>query len=95
MERRLFAMMTVSGALAAVFGLTLLVLAPAWLAAGWLHVKLALVAGLVVYHICCWRLLSRFRDGSNRRSARFYRLFNEVPGVFLLLIVFLVIAKPF
>jgi putative membrane protein len=95
MERRLYAMMTGSGALAAVFGLTLLVLQPAWLAAGWLQAKLGLVAGLVVYHIFCGRLLSRFRDGRNVRSARFYRMFNEVPGLFLLGIVFLVILKPF
>jgi putative membrane protein len=95
MERRLYALMTFAGVGAATFGALLLVLAPAWLAAGWLNAKLALVAGLVVYHIYCGRLLSRFRDGRNVRTSRWFRVFNEIPALFLVLIVLLVIVKPF
>ena len=46
---------------------------------GWLHAKLALVLLLVGYHHGCGRLLRGFERGRNRRSHRWYRLFNEVP----------------
>jgi putative membrane protein len=95
MERRLFKLMTLAATLAVVLGLTLIALNSAWLEAGWLRVKLALVAGLVVYHIWCWRLLSRFRDGTNPHGSRWYRYFNEIPTLFLFLIVLLVVLKPF
>jgi putative membrane protein len=94
MERRLFALMTLAGLLAAAFGLALLVLEPAWLQQGWLRAKLALVAGLVVYHIWCGVLLSRFRDGRNRHGSSWYRWFNELPTLFLFAIVILAVVKP-
>lgn len=94
MERRLFKLMTLAAALAVAFGLTLLVLEPGWLAERWLHLKLAFVALLLVYHGYCGYLLSLFRDGRNRRSSRWYRWFNEVPALLLLAIVVLVVVKP-
>ena len=94
MERKLFGLMNLASAFAGVFGITLLVLTPAWLHERWLHLKLLLVLGLVVYHICCGRLLSRFADGTNTHPARWYRWFNEVPALLLVLIVLLVILKP-
>ena len=94
MERRLLGITHIGGALALCFGLTLLALAPHWLAAGWLEAKLALVAALVVYHISCARLVSRFRDGRNLHAPRWYRWFNEVPTVLLVAIVVLAVVKP-
>ena len=95
MERRLFAMMTIGATLASTFGIAMIVVAPAYLQAGWMHAKLAWVAALLVYHFWCYRLLIAFRDGRNRHSERWYRLFNEVPTLFLLAIVVLVVVKPF
>jgi len=95
MERRLFALMTLAGALAALFGVSLLALEPGWLQHGWLQLKLAAVAGLVVYHISCGVLLSRFRDGRNRHGATWFRWFNELPTLFLFVIVILAVVKPF
>jgi putative membrane protein len=94
MERRLFKLMTVAAIAAGCFGATLLVLQDAWLHQTWLQVKLVLVAGLVDYHVRCGRIVSRFRDGSNRHSARWYRWFNEVPTLLLLVIVVLAVVKP-
>ena len=94
MERRLFALMTLAALLAACFGLALVWLVPALLAQAWLKVKLVLVAGLVVYHIWCYRLLSRFRDSGNRHTGRWYRWFNELPTLLLFGIVVLAILKP-
>ena len=96
MERKLYyGIMTPGAVLTIAFGL--------WLWLGWfqglgtgrLHAKLALVALLVGYHLWCGRLLKAFRDGRNTRSHVWFRWFNEVPVLFLLLIVVLVVVKPF
>ncbi len=62
---------------------------------GWLHTKLVLVAGLVVVHhlFALWR--KDFAADRNRRPARFYRLWNEVPTLLMIGIVILVIVRPF
>jgi putative membrane protein len=95
MERRLFAMMSIGATLTLIFGLALVMMTPALLAAAWLHAKLTLVAGLIVYHLWCYRLMLALRAGANRHSQRWYRLFNEVPSLVLVAIVVLVVIKPF
>jgi len=64
-------------------------------AMGWLHAKLALLIGLVIYHYYCYRYLLEFKLDRNTRSHVFYRWFNEVPVLFLVLIVILAVVKPF
>ena len=95
MERRLFGIMTLGATLAALFGVSMLVAAPGYLALGWLQVKLVLVALLIGYHAWCYRLMIALRDGKNRRSQRWLRLFNEAPALLLIAIVVLAIVKPF
>lgn len=95
MERRLFKMMSVGAALTFIFGIATLVMVPAFLQMGWMHAKLTLVAGLIVYHHWCGRLVRDFQHDRNLRSERWYRIFNEVPGLFLVGIVILVVVKPF
>src|ERR1700682_1559593 len=63
MERRLFGIMTLGGTLAAVFGISMIIAAPGYLAFGWLHVKLVLVAALAGYHVWCYRLMVALRTG--------------------------------
>lgn len=94
MERRLFGMMTMGGTLAIVFGLSMVAAAPGYLDFVWLRVKLVLVAGLVVYHLWCRRLLHDLRDGRNSHSERWFRIFNEVPLLVLIAIVVLAVVKP-
>lgn len=95
MERRLFGIMTIGAALAAVFGIAMIVWAPGYLQAGWMHAKLALVALLVGYHVWCRRLMIDLRETRRVRSQRWYRLFNEAPALLLIAIVVLVVVKPF
>jgi protoporphyrinogen IX oxidase len=79
-----------------VLGVMLLVLAwQAFAAAGWIWAKLAGVVALVGYHHYCGRLIRDFAAGQNRHSEKFYRLFNELPTVLLIIIVILVVVKPF
>lgn len=94
MERRLFGMMTMGGALAIAFGLSMVAAAPGYLDFLWLRVKLVLVAALVVYHLWCRKLIRDLRDGRNSHSQRWYRIFNEVPLLFLVAIVVLAVVKP-
>jgi protoporphyrinogen IX oxidase len=95
MERRLFMMMTIGATLAILFGVSLVIAVPAYMTFGWLHAKLALVLALLCYHVWCYRLMAALREGRNRHSQRWYRLFNEVPSVLLIAIVVLVVVKPF
>lgn len=96
MERKLYrGIMTPSAILATGFGLWLVWLTPGWLGQGWFHAKMALVIGLIVYHLYCGRLVKRFRQDRNRHSARWYRVFNELPVLVLVGTVLLVELKPF
>lgn len=95
MERRLYAIMTIGAALAVAFGVSMVVWAPAYLAFGWLRVKLVLVAALIVYHAWCRRLMGALHAGRAVHSERWYRYFNELPGLLLIAIVILAVVKPF
>jgi protoporphyrinogen IX oxidase len=61
---------------------------------GWMHVKLLLVVGVLVYQEVCRRLLKDFEALANRRSDRWYRVFNEVTVLLFIAIVVLVVVKP-
>ncbi|MBX3704254.1 MAG: CopD family protein [Steroidobacteraceae bacterium] len=94
MERRLFVLMTIGGAATAAFGLWLLARNPALLSGAWMQAKLALVVLLIAYHAWCRALLRDFARGRNAHGERWYRLFNELPSLFLVGIVLLAVAKP-
>ena len=61
----------------------------------WLHVKAALVVGLLVYTHYCKVLLEAFRSGRNTRTHVWFRWYNEIPTVVLLAVCFLSVLKPF
>lgn len=61
----------------------------------WLMVKLTAVVGLVVYHVYCGRLLRGFRLGINKHTHVWYRWFNEIPVLLMMLIVIMVVVQPF
>jgi protoporphyrinogen IX oxidase len=94
MERKLYYGIMAPGAVLTIAsGLVL------WLyygiAGGWLYVKLALVTGLIVYHLWCGSLLRAFREARNAHTHVWYRWFNEIPVLFLIAIAILVVVKPF
>jgi protoporphyrinogen IX oxidase len=95
MERRLFALMTIGATVTVLLGLAMLAMAPIYLTMGWLLLKLALVPLLVLYHAYCYKLLLDFAHDRNARSAKWFRLFNEVPSLLLMAIVILAVVKPF
>ena len=93
MANKLYRFMTPLAVLAVGFGLWL------WLgygfSGGWLHAKTTLVAGLAGYHWYCGRLLGQFQNGVCTKSHVWFRFFNEVPVLVLLIVLFLVVLKPF
>ncbi|MBK7614921.1 MAG: CopD family protein [Vitreoscilla sp.] len=97
MARKLFRFGTILMVPAVVLGLLL------WLyygigrgpGSGWMHAKLALVLGVVAYHFYCRTLMLAFEQMANRRSHRWFRVFNEVTVLLFIAIVLLVVVKPF
>jgi len=66
-----------------------------WSKDGWFHAKLFLVLLLSAYHGALAMWTKDFALDRNRRSARFYRIANEVPTLLMILIVILVVVRPF
>ena len=98
MERKLYhGIMTPGGLLTVGSGLWLATLRGAeWFAhAGWLHVKLGLILGLVVYHFYLGRCVMRFAADTNQHGHVFYRWLNEAPVLVLVAVVLLAILQPF
>ncbi|WP_298608657.1 protoporphyrinogen oxidase HemJ [uncultured Thiothrix sp.] len=96
MERRLFGIMTIGAVLTAVFGIWMIILSEGViLQMGWFHAKALLILFLIAYHYFCWKIMLNFRSGENQHSHKWYRYFNEIPGVLLILIVIFAAVKPF
>jgi len=95
MAHKLYRFVTPLMVLALAFGLLLLASNAAYyLGQAWMWAKLAAVAFLLVYHIQCGRYVSLINSNESSHGHVFYRFFNEVPVVFLFLIVILVVVKP-
>ena len=60
----------------------------------WMQLKIVLVIFLSVYNDYLGKCLLSLKNNSNTRSAKFFRIFNEIPTVILIFTVFLVIFKP-
>jgi len=60
----------------------------------WLQIKLILVLLLSIYNEYLGRCLKLLKLGENKKTAKFYRIINEIPTVLLIFIVFIVIFKP-
>ncbi|AEQ53317.1 protoporphyrinogen oxidase HemJ [Pelagibacterium halotolerans] len=97
MERRLFRAITTPAMIATwVFGLWMIHLYGLGLfAMGWIWVKLAFVIALSGFHGFLGRTLKAFAKDENKRDAKFYRAINEVPTLIMIVIVIMVIVKPF
>lgn len=95
MEKRLYGITTVAMIGTWIFGLWTLALVPVYLKMGWLHAKLTLVFLLSGYHGWLKGRVRAFAARKNDKSAKFYKLINEVPALILVAVVILVVVKPF
>ena len=60
----------------------------------WMHIKLALVIFLTIYHEYLGACMKSLKLKTNTKTPKFFRIINEVPTVILVLIIFIVIFKP-
>ena len=60
----------------------------------WMHIKLALVIFLTIYHEYLGKCLKSLKLKTNTKTSKFFRIINEVPTVILIFIIFIVIFKP-
>ena len=58
-------------------------------------VKIGLVLLLIGYHHICLSYMKKLADDNKRKTDKFFRVFNEIPVVFLIMIIILAIVKPF
>ena len=61
----------------------------------WLILKIFFVVLLTGYHFLCRKWLKDFANDSNARKSNFFRITNEIPAIFLIVIIILVVFKPF
>jgi putative membrane protein len=97
MERKLYYGIMMPGMVLTVgFGLWLLISGwSVYVSFGWIYVKLALVILLLMYHFWCGSLVKKFKHDRITKSHIWFRWFNEVPVLFLVLIVLLAVVRPF
>ena len=95
MERRLLRAIVNPAMIAAwLLGLGL-VYEGGWVSAHWLQTKFVLVLGLSGVHGLLARWVRDFAADRNAHTQRFYRIINEIPAVLMIVIVILVVVKPF
>lgn len=97
MERKLyFGIMTPGAILTILFGGWLISYQPTfYLHQLWMQIKLDAVLALLIFHLYCGKIYFNFKHNNNHHSHVFYRWINEIPTVLLIVIVILVVVKPF
>jgi putative membrane protein len=96
MERKLLRLI-INPAMVATWllGLSMIAANPTMLNGGWLHVKLTCVILLQIFHAFLSRWRKAFLRDENTHTATFFRKVNEIPTVLMVVIVIMVIVKPF
>lgn len=61
----------------------------------WFYVKFIFILALTIYHVWLGKRQDDFENGTNRLSSKTYRMLNEIPAVFMIIIVLMVVLKPF
>ncbi len=94
MAQKLYKFMTIMMMLAIGTGIWLWV-AYFPIASGWLHAKTFFVALMLVYHLWTKRRMKEMQEGHLTHSGVYYRWANEIPLVLTIIILILVVLKPF
>jgi putative membrane protein len=96
MERKLYyGIMTPGGILTTIFGLWLLIPnLEIYLTFWWMQLKLLLVVLLWVFHLFCGYYRKQLAQERNQHTHVFYRWFNEVPTVIMIVVIILIVVRP-
>ena len=77
-------------------GLALLFLNPEiFKTGGWIHVKLTAAVLMIGYYIHTAIIRRRLENDQCDKSGRFFRMYNEIPTILMIIIVIMVIVRPF
>jgi protoporphyrinogen IX oxidase len=96
MERRLYRFIMTPAFIAAwTFGVLMIASNPAIMKEGWIHVKLSCVVLLTGAHHVMGAHVKKFGRDENVKSAKFFRILNEIPTILMIVIVIMVIVRPF
>mgnify|MGYP001262383908 CR=1 FL=1 len=60
----------------------------------WMQIKIISVIILTFYHFTLGKYLSDFAIDNNKRTSKFFRIYNEIPTIILIVVIFVVIFKP-
>ncbi len=60
----------------------------------WMQIKIILVVILTFYHFSLGKYLNDFALDSNQKTSKFFRIYNEIPTIILIVVIFVVIFKP-
>lgn len=95
MMDRLYRIITLPAMIASFFfGLTMIALSPAWASQPWFHIKALAVFGLTWSTLRSKALIGRYQRREELPTSKRLRLFNEVPTIMMIIIVFMVVLKP-
>ena len=61
----------------------------------WVWIKIIAFIGLLFMHVLFVKHYKNFQNDKNRKSARYFRRCNEIPFIFMIIIVIMVVVKPF
>ncbi len=60
----------------------------------WMQIKTSAIIILTIYHFSLGRFLNEFAIDNNNKSSKFFRIYNEIPTIILIVVIFVVIFKP-
>ena len=60
----------------------------------WMVIKVILVTILTYYHLTLGKYLNDFSIDNNQKSSKFFRIYNEIPTIILIVVIFVVVFKP-
>ena len=60
----------------------------------WMQIKTSAVIILTYYHFTLGKYLADFALDNNKKTQRFFRIYNEIPTIILIVVIFVAIFKP-
>ncbi len=60
----------------------------------WMQIKMILIIILTLYHFTLGKYLNDFAIDNNQKTSKFFRIYNEIPTIILIVVIFVVIFKP-
>ena len=76
-------------------GILIIVAMPELLRSGYMHVKLTVVVILAAFHLDLGRYMVQLREKRCKKSGMFFRAYNEVPTIAMVIIIWMMVYKPF